>query len=84
MNSLLALLGIGGTELLVIVTILFLVPACFGLWIWMLVDCLNKETDPQQRLTWTLVIALVGPIGAAIYGLLRKSRRGKRLPAELL
>lgn len=45
-------------------------------WIWMLVDCIQKE-PPQgnDRLIWVLVIVLVGWIGALIYLLARRPQR---------
>jgi len=58
-------------ELVVILAIF----AMLGVWIWMLVDCLTRERDPQQRLVWTLVIALTGFIGALIYMIVRRPKQ---------
>ena len=61
----------GMGELLIILVI----PAMLGIWIWMLVDCLTRERDPQQRLVWALVIGLTGIIGALIYMIVRRPKR---------
>jgi len=51
-----------------------------ALWIWMLIDCLTKETDVgNSRLIWTLVIVLTGGIGALIYLLVRRPARKAQL-----
>jgi hypothetical protein len=54
--------------------------ASFALWIWMLVDCLTKETDERNnRLIWTLVIILTQIIGALIYLIVRRPQRRREL-----
>ena len=46
-----------------------------GFWIWMLVDCLTKESrEGQDRLLWTLVIIFTKFLGAALYYFLRYRR----------
>ena len=50
------------------------------LWIWMLVDVLQKEVDEQNtKLIWVLVIVLTGWIGALIYLFVRRPERVKTL-----
>ena len=50
------------------------------LWIWMLVDVLQKEVDEQNtKLIWVLVIVLAGWIGALIYLFVRRPERVKTL-----
>lgn len=45
-------------------------------WIWMLIDCVTKETDEgNNRLIWVLVIVLAHLIGALIYYFVRKQKR---------
>ena len=45
-------------------------------WIWMLVDCITKETDEgNSRLIWVLVIIFTHFIGALIYFFIRKQKR---------
>ncbi|MDI6784815.1 MAG: PLDc N-terminal domain-containing protein [bacterium] len=45
-------------------------------WIWMLIDCVTKETDEgNSRLIWVLVIVLTHLIGALIYCFVRKIKR---------
>lgn len=65
-----------------IMMIFFMGFACiFGLislafWIWMLIDCITKETDEgNNRLIWVLVIVLTGAIGALIYYFVRRQKR---------
>jgi hypothetical protein len=49
---------------------------CLILWIWMLIDCITKETDVgNNRLIWVLVIVFTGAIGATIYYFVRKRKR---------
>jgi hypothetical protein len=50
------------------------------LWIWMLVDCLTKESDQgNTKIVWTLVILLTHVIGALIYILVRRPQRKQEL-----
>jgi hypothetical protein len=45
-------------------------------WIWMLIDCVTKETDEgNSRLIWVLIIVLTHLIGALIYYFVRKQKR---------
>ncbi len=51
----------------------------FIVWIWMLVDCLTKESsEGNDKLIWGLVIFFGGIIGALIYLIVRRPER-KRL-----
>ena len=59
------LLGIG-----FFVFIMVFVVAILAFWIWMLVDCVQREFSPQEqnsKIVWILVIVLAGWIGALIY-----------------
>ena len=59
--------------------VLFLVVAAMAFWIWMLVDCIQNETDEgNARLIWGIVIAVTHVIGALIYFLARKVGRETR------
>jgi hypothetical protein len=49
----------------------------FIFWLWMLIDCLTKETDTTQKLIWALVIFFLPCIGSLIYLFVRKIPRGK-------
>ncbi len=45
-------------------------------WIWMLIDCITEESDQgNDKVTWVIVIALLGWIGALIYLLARRPTR---------
>jgi len=53
--------GLGPSELLLIVIL-------GPLWLWALVDCVRKEPMARnERVTWVLVIVLLGPLGALLY-----------------
>jgi len=66
---------------LIFVVIFFLVFGVIGVlgtifWIWMLIDCVTKETDEgNSRLIWVLIIVLTHLIGAIIYYFVRKQKR---------
>ena len=49
----------------------------FIFWLWMLIDCLMKETDTTQKIIWALVIFFLPCIGSLIYLFVRKIPRGK-------
>lgn len=74
MNAILALLGLGFIELLLIGAVL----AGFAFWVWMILDCITQETDPTNKIAWLLVILLVGIIGAPLYFFVRKLPRVHR------
>jgi hypothetical protein len=45
-------------------------------WVWMLIDCVTKEpTTGNDRLAWTLVIALTHLVGAFAYLFVRRPER---------
>ncbi len=47
-------------------------------WIWVLVDCLTKESsEGNDKVAWVLVILLVPLIGALIYYFVRRPERVK-------
>ena len=58
--------SLGLPELLVLLAAIF--------WIWMLVQVLTKERG-ENRLIWVLVVILLGPLGALIYFIVRRSSR---------
>lgn len=47
------------------------------LWVWALVDCLNRKDydSDNEKLLWALVILFAGIIGAAIYYFLVKRKK---------
>jgi hypothetical protein len=61
----------GGAAALVIWAVVFI------FWLWMLIDCLLKETDTTQKIIWALVIFFLPCIGSLIYLFVRKIPRGK-------
>jgi hypothetical protein len=57
-GEVLLLLGLGG-----VISLLLLV-----FWIWMLIDCVrNQRLSDNERVVWTIVIALTHALGAFIY-----------------
>ena len=53
-----------------LIFLLVFVVAILAFWIWMLVDCVQREFPPQEqnsKIVWILVIVLAGWIGALIY-----------------
>ena len=46
-------------------------------WIWMLIDCIIKETDGTQRIIWALIIFFFHCVGSLIYFFARKMTRKK-------
>lgn len=49
----------------------------FIFWLWMLIDCLKRETDSTQRIIWALVIFFLPCVGSLVYLFVRKLPRGK-------
>lgn len=53
---------------------LVLVPLCF--WIWMLIDCLTKESsEGNDKIVWALVIFALNALGALLYFFVRRPKR---------
>jgi len=48
--------------------------AAFGFWIWMIVDCINREPPGNDKIVWLLVVILLNWVGAIVYFF---ARRGK-------
>jgi hypothetical protein len=47
----------------------------FAFWLWMLVDCIQRgPSGGNEKIIWVLVIVLLGPIGAAVYFLVQRSK----------
>ncbi|NOK60131.1 MAG: hypothetical protein GFH27_549291n324 [Chloroflexi bacterium AL-W] len=49
------------------ITILFTLLASTVFWVWMLIDCVQNETQSNDRLIWGLIIVLTNVIGALIH-----------------
>ncbi len=57
--------------------------AVIAFWIWMLIDCIQREFPPQDqnaKIIWILVIIFAGWIGALIYLLVVKKVKKTSLP----
>ncbi len=66
-------------EVFILFFLLFAV-AGLGFWIWALIDVIKNEPENgSERLTWILVVALVGWIGALVYVLVRRPTRIRML-----
>jgi DMSO reductase anchor subunit len=47
-----------------------------GFWIWMLVDCLTKESSQgNDKLVWAVVIFFLHGLGAILYYFVRRPQR---------
>jgi len=52
----------------------------FVFWIWMLVDCLTKESSTgNDKLVWALVIFFLNGLGALLYFFIRRPARKREL-----
>lgn len=65
-------------ELLILVPFLLTGVAYLGIWIWALLDCIQKEPPEQDRLVWMLVIILAQFLGAILYVIVRRPERIRR------
>ena len=67
---------IGFWELILVVPFLLLGIVATVFWIWMLIDCVTKETNEgNNRLIWVLIIIFTHWIGALIYLIVRRPQR---------
>jgi hypothetical protein len=67
----------GSGELMIVVAILIpLAIACFGFWLWMLIDCATNEPDTgNNKVVWIIIIVCAHIIGAVLYWIMRRDRR---------
>ena len=74
-----------GNDKMIGVSYIFLVSGfifvlSFIFWVWILADCLRKETDEgNTRLIWVIVIVFTFIVGALLYYLIRRPKRVKEL-----
>ena len=72
-----SLFNLAGPDLIIILLIFLMM----GFPVWMLVDCLNRESsEGNTKLIWILVI-LFAPLGSVIYFFARKLSRPSLPPA---
>jgi hypothetical protein len=56
--------------------LVFFVVMTMALWVWMLVDCVTRESDQgNTKLIWVLIILFANFIGALLYLLVRRPQR---------
>jgi len=81
----LAVIGLGGGEVLLILLVLFIIPvslAFFAFWIWMLIHAIqNKGLSDGEKTAWVLVIALLHFLGALMYFVAGRPKANTPLPA---
>jgi Na+-driven multidrug efflux pump len=58
------------------VLIIPIVLACFGFWLWMLIDCATNEADHgNNKVVWIIIIVFAHIVGAIIYWIFRRDQR---------
>lgn len=74
---------LGPVEIFLIVLALPIGLSLLAFWIWMLIDCLTRESKAgNDRLVWALVIVFTKLLGAALYYFIRYRRRAELRLAE--
>jgi hypothetical protein len=72
----LALIGIGGGELVLMFFILPIVLLTTVFWVWMLISAIqNKGLTDNERICWVLAIIFLHFIGALLYLLVAHSKK---------
>ena len=62
--------------MIILAILLPLAIACFGFWIWTLIDCATNEPDTgNNKVVWIIIIVFAHIVGALIYCLCRRDRR---------
>lgn len=73
------------TLIFTVLPLLFL--ALIGFWIWMIIDCVTKESSQgNDKIVWLLILLFTNWIGALIYFFVRRPQRLKSetcLPPKL-
>lgn len=63
--------GLAGVAIWILFLVMgFVFLGILAFWVWMLVDCVQRDFPPQEqnaKIVWILVIVLAGWIGALIY-----------------
>ena len=58
------------------VTLVLFVLLGMTFWVWMLIDCVTRESNEgNERIVWVLILLFTHVIGAAIYYFVRRPRR---------
>jgi len=71
-----AVFGLIFSLLFTVVPLVFF--ALIGFWIWMLVDCVTKESSVgNDKIVWILILLFTNWIGALIYFFVRRPQRDK-------
>ena len=68
------LMPIGLPELIIILPLLWVLLGTI-FWIWMLIDCATKESNPNDKVVWILIMVVTPLIGAVIYFFVRRRKR---------
>ncbi len=73
-------MGFGIIEIVIALFVLGLGAAGTAFWIWMLVECITRESsEGNDKLVWVLVIIFTHWIGALIYLIVRRPKRIEEL-----
>jgi hypothetical protein len=69
-------MGLGLPEVLLLFVVLGIGVLGSAFWIWMLIDCVTKESsEGNDRLVWVIIVVFTHIIGAAIYFFVRRPQR---------
>ena len=72
----------GLLELFLLLPLLGLGLLAFGFWLWMLIDCVTKESSTgNDKLVWVLLLLFTHLLGALLYCFIRRPRRKAELGA---
>jgi len=69
------MVNIGVPELVLILLCVAAGIAATVFWIWMLVECIMKEPEGNERIAWAVVITITHLVGAVVYFLVRRPKR---------
>jgi len=69
----------GASVFLIVIVIIGILASIF--WLWMLIDCLTSSLPTGEKVLWFLVILFLHLLGALLYLVLARGRRGGVGPA---
>lgn len=77
-------MGVGATELIVILAVLLIIGVIIPVWGWLIDDCLAQmPRGSRARTVWLVILIFGGPLGGAAYFLVVRRRRVARQTAAM-